>query len=94
MPEPKLITARGVAAEVLTETRKDKQFAGDALDQYPKLANRQKATDLVFSMIIGSSSAPACLTLLANICQRADVACRVFAACDPELSIVLHEEIP
>lgn len=51
MPEPKPITARGVAAEVLTETRKDKQFAGDALDQYPKLANRQKATDLVFGVI-------------------------------------------
>ena len=51
MPEPKPITARGVAAEVLTETRKDKQFAGDALDHYPKLANRQKATDLVFGVI-------------------------------------------
>ena len=51
MPEPKPITARGVAAEVLPETRKDKQFAGDALDQYPKLANRQKATDLVFGVI-------------------------------------------
>jgi 16S rRNA (cytosine967-C5)-methyltransferase len=51
MPEPKPITARGVAAEVLTETRKDKQFAGDALDQYPKLDNRQKATDLVFGVI-------------------------------------------
>ncbi len=51
MPEPKLITARGVAAEVLTKTRKDKQFAGDALDNYPKLANRQKATDLVFGVI-------------------------------------------
>lgn len=51
MPEPKPITARGVAAEVLTETRKDKQFAGDTLDQYPKLANRQKATDLVFGVI-------------------------------------------
>jgi len=51
MPEPKPIAARGVAAEVLTETRKDKQFAGDALDQYPKLANRQKATDLVFGVI-------------------------------------------
>ncbi len=51
MPEPKPITARGVAAEVLTETRKDKQFAGDALDNYPKLANRQKATDLVFGVI-------------------------------------------
>lgn len=51
MPEPKLIAARGVAAEVLTETRKDKQFAGDALDHYPKLANRQKATDLVFGVI-------------------------------------------
>jgi 16S rRNA (cytosine967-C5)-methyltransferase len=51
MPEPKPITARGVAAEVLTETRRDKQFAGDALDNYPKLANRQKATDLVFGVI-------------------------------------------
>jgi 16S rRNA (cytosine967-C5)-methyltransferase len=51
MPEPGNITARGVAAEVLTETRGDKQFAGDALDQYPKLANRQKATDLVFGVL-------------------------------------------
>jgi 16S rRNA (cytosine967-C5)-methyltransferase len=51
MPEPKPITARGVAAEVLTETRKDKEFAGDALDRYPKLVNRQKATDLVFGVI-------------------------------------------
>ncbi|MGA2070028.1 MAG: transcription antitermination factor NusB [Sedimentisphaerales bacterium] len=51
MPEPKPIAARGIAAEVLTETRKDKQFAGDALDHYPKLDNRQKATDLVFGVI-------------------------------------------
>ena len=51
MPEPKLITARGVAAKVLTETRSDKQFAGDALDRYPKLTNRQKATDLVFGVL-------------------------------------------
>ncbi len=51
MPEPKTIAARSVAAEVLTETRKDKQFAGDALDNYPELANRQKATDLVFGVL-------------------------------------------
>jgi len=51
MPESKPIAARSVAAEVLTETRKDKQFAGDALDNYPKLANRQKATDLVFGVL-------------------------------------------
>jgi 16S rRNA (cytosine967-C5)-methyltransferase len=50
MPEPKTITARGVAAEVLTETRRE-QFAGDVLDQYPKLANRQKATDLIFGVL-------------------------------------------
>lgn len=51
MPGSKLTTARGVAAEVLTETRKDKQFAGDVLDNYPKLTNRQKATDLVFGVL-------------------------------------------
>lgn len=51
MPEPKTINPRSAAAKILTEMHKDKQFAGDALDKYPKLTNRQKATDLVFGVI-------------------------------------------
>jgi 16S rRNA (cytosine967-C5)-methyltransferase len=51
MSESSPISARRVAAEVLTESRRDKQFASDALDRYPKLANRQKATDLVFGVL-------------------------------------------
>jgi 16S rRNA (cytosine967-C5)-methyltransferase len=51
MSVPRPTTARSIAAEVLSETRRGKQFAGDVLDQYHELANRQKATDLVFGVL-------------------------------------------
>jgi transcription termination factor NusB len=44
-------SARAVAAEVLTESRKQKQFAGEILDRQSQPAQSQRATDLVFGVI-------------------------------------------
>jgi 16S rRNA (cytosine967-C5)-methyltransferase len=49
MPDP--LTTRAIAAKILTETRKDKQFAAEALDYYPELVNKPAATDLIFGVI-------------------------------------------
>jgi 16S rRNA (cytosine967-C5)-methyltransferase len=48
---PETLTARAVAAKILTETRKDKQFAAEALDNYPQLVNKPAATDLIMGVL-------------------------------------------
>ncbi|MBN2019334.1 MAG: methyltransferase domain-containing protein [Sedimentisphaerales bacterium] len=51
MAETELQNVRGIAAKILTETRKDKQFAAETLERYPEIADRPRATDLIFGVI-------------------------------------------
>jgi 16S rRNA (cytosine967-C5)-methyltransferase len=51
MPGRQTKTARHVAAEVLCEAKLRQQFAGELLEQYPQLTERQRATDLVFGVM-------------------------------------------
>jgi 16S rRNA (cytosine967-C5)-methyltransferase len=44
-------TARSIAAETLCEAERHREFAGEILKRYPKLTERQRATDLVFGVI-------------------------------------------
>ncbi len=44
-------TARRIAAEVLCEAELRQQFAGEILNNYPQLTERQRATDLVFGVL-------------------------------------------
>lgn len=44
-------TARSIAAESLSEAQLRQEFAGETLDRYPQLTERQRATDLVFGVI-------------------------------------------
>jgi 16S rRNA (cytosine967-C5)-methyltransferase len=44
-------TARRIAAEVLCEAGLRKRFAGEILNNYPQLTERQRATDLVFGVL-------------------------------------------
>jgi 16S rRNA (cytosine967-C5)-methyltransferase len=46
-----LKTARRIAAEVLCEAELRQQFAGEILNNYPQLTERQRATDLVFGVL-------------------------------------------
>ncbi len=48
---PETLTARAVAAKILTETRKDKQFAAETLDNYPGIVNKPAATDLIMGVL-------------------------------------------
>jgi 16S rRNA (cytosine967-C5)-methyltransferase len=44
-------TARSIAAEALCQAELHREFAGETLNRYPQLTERQKATDLVFGVI-------------------------------------------
>ena len=48
---PETLTARAVAAKILTETRKDKQFAVETLGNCPGLVNKPAATDLIMGVL-------------------------------------------
>jgi 16S rRNA (cytosine967-C5)-methyltransferase len=48
---PDTLTARAIAAKILTDTRKDKQFVTEALDNYPQLVNKPAATDLIMGVL-------------------------------------------
>jgi 16S rRNA (cytosine967-C5)-methyltransferase len=51
MSESSRTSIRGIAAEVLAKSRKQKKFAGELLEFYPQLTERPRATDLVFGVI-------------------------------------------
>jgi 16S rRNA (cytosine967-C5)-methyltransferase len=53
-PEPQ--TARSIAAKVLCEAQRSRQFAGEILEKYPQMTERQRATDLVFGVIRNHSA--------------------------------------
>jgi 16S rRNA (cytosine967-C5)-methyltransferase len=51
MDEQQTGTARSIAAEALSEAEAHRQFAGEVLERYPQLTERQRATDLVFGVM-------------------------------------------
>jgi 16S rRNA (cytosine967-C5)-methyltransferase len=51
MASRKPTTARGIAAETLCEAELCREFAGETLNRYAQLPERQRATDLVFGVI-------------------------------------------
>jgi 16S rRNA (cytosine967-C5)-methyltransferase len=48
---PDILTARAIAAKILTDTRKDRQFAAEAIDNYPEIVNKPAATDLIMGVL-------------------------------------------
>ena len=44
-------TARGIAAETLSEAQLRREFAGETLKRFPQLTEQQRATDIVFGVI-------------------------------------------
>jgi 16S rRNA (cytosine967-C5)-methyltransferase len=50
MPDSSPPNVRAIAARILTDTRKDKQFTAEALERYPELVDKPRVTDLILGV--------------------------------------------